>query len=286
MSVVGIVTHHHRDLARSQAERLAAWLRAEGHTVRVTEEDARTLGIDAEVCDDERFATGLDLVVSLGGDGSILRAVDLVGDRRTPILGVNLGELGYLAVVEPGEEQHAVEEFFAGRHELVERLMVQTTVEVPGAEPVVHHALNDVVVERGATSTTIRIAVTIDDAYFHTYAADGVIVASATGSTAYSLSARGPIVAPGLKALLLTPVSPHQLFDRSLVLDPSSTVAFEVSGHREARLSVDGRTLATLEQGAVVRCAASPRTAHLVTFGASSFHEVLKAKFGLNDHRR
>ncbi|MGI9602522.1 MAG: NAD(+)/NADH kinase [Acidimicrobiales bacterium] len=284
MSTVGIVIHHHRDLAVKQARELIEWLTGNDHVVRLTELDSDTLGLNAEVVADDQFSKGLDLVVSLGGDGSILRAVELVGGSAVPVLGVNVGELGYLAMVEPGDEQHAIESFLAGEDEVVERMMVQATVHTSSGTTV-HHALNDVVVERGATSTTIRLAVTIDDAYFHTYAADGLIVSTATGSTAYSLSARGPIVAPGLRALLLTPVAPHQLFDRSLVLKPSSTVTFEVAGHREARLSVDGRTLATLERGDTVVCTASPRTVRLVTFGDPSFHQVLKAKFGLADVR-
>jgi len=281
VTAVGIVIHHHRDLATSQAHQLIQWLTDRGHPVRITKLDGETLGLEAEVVDDASFAEGLDLVISLGGDGSILRAVDLIGDRDVPVLGVNIGELGYLAMVEPGDEQRAVEQFLAGEHVLVERMMVQATVRSGTAAPRIHHALNDVVVERGATSTTIRLGVSIDGAYFHTYAADGLIVATATGSTAYSLSARGPIVAPGLRALLLTPVSPHQLFDRSLILKPTSTVTFEVLGHREARLSVDGRTLVMLDKGDVVECTASPRTVRLVTFGPRNFHQVLKAKFGL-----
>jgi len=284
MSTVGIVIHHHRDLAVRQARQLIDWLVARGDEVQITELDSKTLGLDAVVVPDERFGDDLDLVVTLGGDGSILRAVELIDGAQVPVLGVNVGELGYLAMVEPGDEQHAVEGFLAGRHEVEERLMVQAVVD-RGGGPEVHHALNEVVVERGATSTTIRLSVSIDGAYFHTYAADGLIVSTATGSTAYSLSARGPIVAPGLRALLLTPVAPHQLFDRSLVLQPDSTVRFEVSGHREARLSVDGRTLSTLDKGHTVECTASARTVRLVRFGDSTFHEVLKAKFGLADVR-
>ena len=126
--------------------------------------------------------------------------------------------------------------------------------------------------------------VRIDGAPFTTYAADGLIVATPTGSTAYSLSARGPIVSPRHRALLLTPVSPHMLFDRSLVLDPEESIEIEVSGHRSADLNVDGQRATTLAPGRrTVRCRAADEPARFVRFGPRRFHQILKAKFGLSD---
>ena len=110
-----------------------------------------------------------------------------------------------------------------------------------------------------------------------------MIVATPTGSTAYAFSVRGPIIAPTHRSLLVTPVSPHMLFDRSLVLEPSSPVELTVDGHRPATVSVDGRRIATVGDGATIRCVAAPHSAQLVTFGSRRFHHVLKAKFGLND---
>jgi NAD+ kinase len=130
---------------------------------------------------------------------------------------------------------------------------------------------------------TVRLAVEVDDQFFTTYAADGLIVATPTGSTAYSFSARGPIVAPTHRALLLTPVSPHMLFDRSLVLDPNARLQLLVQGHRTATLSVDGRNLGDLGEGDRITCTAASRSARLVTFGPRAFLAILKAKFGLED---
>jgi NAD+ kinase len=129
----------------------------------------------------------------------------------------------------------------------------------------------------------VRLLVRIDGALFTSYAADGLIIATPTGSTAYSLSARGPVVSPRHRALLLTPVSPHMLFDRSLVLDPEEEVDIEVSGHREATLSVDGQQVAMLVERDVVAVRASDRSAQFVRFGRRRFHQILKAKFGLAD---
>ena len=127
------------------------------------------------------------------------------------------------------------------------------------------------------------MAVHLDGAPFTTYAADGLIVATPTGSTAYSMSVRGPIVSPKHRALLLTPVSPHMLFDRSLVLDPDEDVAIEVIGDRDAALSIDGRPVGVLVPGATVTCRAADQVARFVRFGERSFHRILKAKFGLSD---
>ena len=152
-----------------------------------------------------------------------------------------------------------------------------------GSEPAHHIALNEAVVERSAEVNTIRLRVEIDGEFFTTYAVDGMIIATPTGSTAYAFSARGPIIDPTHRSLLLTPVSPHMLFDRSLVLEPSTAVELTVDGHRPATVSVDGRRIANVGDGATIRCVAAPQSAQLVTFGSRRFHHVLKAKFGLND---
>ena len=144
-------------------------------------------------------------------------------------------------------------------------------------------ALNEGVVEKLEPGHTVRLLVRIDGVDFTSYAADGLIVATPTGSTAYSLSARGPVVSPRHRALLLTPVSPHMLFDRSLVLDPEEWVEVEVAGHRPVALSVDGQQTVTLTEGDVVSFAASSATAQFVRFGRHRFHRILKSKFGLAD---
>jgi NAD+ kinase len=146
-----------------------------------------------------------------------------------------------------------------------------------------HLALNEAVLEKTPMGHTVRLAVEVGDEFFTTYAADGLIVATPTGSTAYAFSARGPIVAPTHRATLLTPVSPHMLFDRTLVLDPEAEVKLIVQGHRTATLSVDGRNLGELGEGASITATAAPWSARLVVFGPRGFLQILKTKFGLND---
>ena len=144
-------------------------------------------------------------------------------------------------------------------------------------------ALNEVVIEKKEAGHTVRLGVDIDKAPFITYAADGLIISTPTGSTAYSMSARGPILSPRLRALLMTPVSPHMLFDRSMVLDPSEAVRVEVLGHREVNVATDGGLVHSLRPGDVVEVRAAQEVARFMRFEEQRFHQVLKSKFGLND---
>lgn len=284
MATVGLIIHLGRESASEHARELAASLGAAGHEVRVPAEDAEVTGLSDAAVEGADFADGLDLVVTLGGDGSILRAVELIGAAGTPILGVDHGQLGYLTEVEPSEANDAVERALAGDHDIEERMLLDVRV-VPagGGTPQSHLALNEAVVERAEEANTIRLAVDIDGEFFTFYAVDGMIVASPTGSTAYAFSVRGPIIDPTHRALLITPVSPHMLFDRSMVLGPDIAVRLTVDGHRPATVSVDGRRIAEVGDGDSIECTAAASTARLVTFGARRFHRVLKAKFGLND---
>jgi NAD+ kinase len=223
------------------------------------------------------------VAVSLGGDGTMLRTVDLVAGGGVPIIGVNVGQMGYLTDIEPGGTRAALERFFSGERTIEERMLLTVTVDRGDGGREVHLAFNEAVVEKTPMGHTVRLAVEVDGEFFTTYAADGLIVATPTGSTAYAFSARGPIVAPTHRALLLTPVSPHMLFDRTLVLDPDAELRLVVQGHRAATLSVDGRNLGVLGVDDSITCTAADRSARLVTFGRRDFLQILKSKFGLED---
>jgi NAD+ kinase len=179
----------------------------------------------------------------------------------------------------------ALKRFLAGSYEVEERMLIEVALhaEIPDGDDATHLALNEVVLEKTPMGHTVRLGVSVDGDFFTPYAADGLIVATPTGSTAYAFSARGPIVAPTHRCLLLTPVSPHMLFDRSLVLDPAASVRLEVLGNRPATLSVDGRTLATLDVGDAITVTAATKAARLVMFGQRDFLRILKSKFGLSD---
>lgn len=281
MVAAGFVLHGERSTAVDVASDIARWLLDRGHEVRLVPEDAQRIGAPDLAVAEDGFSAGLDVAISFGGDGTMLRTVDLVAADGIPVIGINVGQLGYLTELDPENARMAVKRFLSGAYEIEERMLL--SVHLDGNDPPEVVALNEVVIEKTPSGHTVRLGVSVDGEFFTTYAADGLIVATPTGSTAYSFSARGPIVAPTHRCLVLTPVSPHMLFDRSLVLDPHASLRIEVTGHRPATVSADGRNLTTLEPGQAIVCTASPRTARLVTFGDREFLGILKSKFGLAD---
>jgi NAD+ kinase len=283
---VMVMAHHEHPDARSLASSVAAWLLHRDHEVWMVPPDAATAGLGHLASD--RPAGDADLVVCLGGDGTMLRAVRLLDGAPVPLLGVNLGRLGYLTEVEADSIDAALNRFVQGAEtghwHLDERMMLSIVAsDASGREQGRWRALNEAVVEKRMSGNTVHLLVKIDGEPFTTYAADGMIVSTPTGSTAYSLSARGPIVSPKHRALLVTPVAPHMLFDRSLVLDPTEIVEIEVLGAQEAAIVVDGQPVCDLDSGSTVVFEPATCTARFVRFGAHHYHQVLKAKFGLAD---
>ncbi len=281
MAVVALVIHPHRKVAATLAESTAHWLTSQGHQVRIpdTRPDAVAGGWP-----DPAAARDLDLAVSLGGDGTMLRTVELACPAGVPVMGVNLGRLGYLTEVEAADLEAALKRFLDGDYLIEERMTLQVELAPAGGTMSIRPrlALNELAVEKSQSGHTIHLAVAIGGKPFITYSADGLIVATPTGSTAYNLSARGPIVSPCLRALVLTPVSPHMLFDRPLVLEPNQSVRLELLADRPAVLVVDGVHHAQLTPGDAVSSRAGPMPARLVTFRDRDFYAILKAKFGLS----
>jgi NAD+ kinase len=283
VATIAFLPHHERAEAVDLAKRAIARLEDLGHHCRVPAGDAAVTGLEAWAVSEEDLTDGLDLAVSLGGDGTMLRTIDLVGRHAVPVLGVNVGHLGYLTEVEPYMLDDALDRFLAGDHLLEERMLLEVSAAVGGRpEAVVRYAMNEAVV-RSAGTHVVRLEVSIAGDFFTTYAADGLIVATPTGSTAYNLSARGPIVAPELHAFVVTPVAPHQLFDRSLVLSPEDEVRMELLDWRPARLLCDGVDVTALAPGDAVTCRRGPWLAKVVTFGRRDFRGILRKKFGLED---
>ena len=283
MATVGIIVHHEREQAAELARDAVASLHERGHEVRLPLQDAAIAGLTGVGIADPDFARGLGVAISLGGDGTMLRTVDLVAAEGVPVIGVNVGQLGYLTEVEPASMRMALKRFLAGSYDVEERMMLAVTVEATGFEDDVHLALNEAVLEKTPMGHTVRLGVSVDGEFFTPYAADGLIVATPTGSTAYAFSARGPIVEPTHRCLLMTPVSPHMLFDRSLVLPPTANVRIEVLDERAATLSLDGSNLGTLRPGDAIRATGARESARFVTFGPRDFLHILKTKFGLSD---
>ena len=282
VQTVGLVPHPDRPQAMDLTRHAATWLRERGLEVRLPADgDLGELASFAVPLDE--FSRDLDVAISLGGDGTMLRAVDMVYECGAAVLGVNVGQLGYLAEVEPDGLDHALERLLAGRYTVEERMMLAVDVESAGSAAGRWWALNEVVLDKGEDVRLVRLKVDINGEFFTSYAADGLIIATPTGSTAYSFSARGPIVSPRHRCLLLTPVSPHMLFDRSLVLDADEELRVTVDQPQGVMVTIDGRSLGGLDLDDTVTCTSGTKPARIVSFGGRDFHQILKIKFGLAD---
>jgi NAD+ kinase len=277
MTRVGFVVHGGRENAVSAASSLAQKLRAEGVATAALQE---SVGADEAVTPDA-FVKDLDLVVSVGGDGTFLRAAHLAAKAGCPVLGVKAGRVGFLTEVEPAEAADLVDAALQGRAPIEERLAVVATAEgCSWDEP--QWGLNEIMIEKRARHRLVRLAVEINGSSVTTFSGDGVIVASPTGSTAYSFSARGPIVSPELDCIVVTPVAAHMVFDRSFVLGPGEQVVLTVEGEEPGMLSADGRESLELPVGARVTVRAADEAARLVRRpDAESFYSRVREKFKL-----
>jgi NAD+ kinase len=267
MSVVGFVVHEGRASAVDAAAALGSALGDEGVTVI----QARDPGDGAAA----------DLIVTIGGDGTFLRGAHVASELDCPVLGVKVGRLGFLTEVEPDEALDLIRDALSGRASIEERLAA-TACSEGGVDFVPQWALNEIMVEKRARHRLVRLAVEVDGEYVTTFSADGVVVATPTGSTAYSFSARGPIVSPNVRCLVLTPIAAHMVFDRSFVLGADQQVVLEVMGDEPGLLSADGRESVELPVGSRARIGAAEQPARLVRrAGAPPFLSRVRDKFEL-----
>jgi NAD+ kinase len=227
-------------------------------------------------------AVDAELVFALGGVGTLLRAAELARPARSPLLGINLGKVAFLAEAEISDLDAAVRSAVAREYTVEERLTVDVTVEHHGRVVAKSWALNEASVEKSARERMLEVRVDVDGRPLSRYGCDGVVCATPTGSTAYAFSAGGPVVWPALEALLLVPVSAHALFSRALVTAPSSTIAITIDPHApEAVLCCDGRRVFTVPPGSVVTVRRGELPVYVARLRPQPFTDRLVAKFGL-----
>jgi NAD+ kinase len=254
---VAIVVHTGKSEAVDYEARISDWLA--GRSIEVTEEEP-------------------DLVLSLGGDGTMLRAAQIAHKNDALLMGVNFGSLGYLTEVEGHDLQPALEKLLADDFRIEERIMLQCRSDEDAAAV----ALNEVLVERSSRTRLVRLGVSIDGERLADFNADGLIVATPTGSTAYALSAGGPVVSPRAQCIVLAPVSAHMFFSRPFVLAADVEVEIEVGARGDAAsLAVDGAMDRQIPPGCRVTVASHERRLRLVKLGGPGFIERLRAKLGL-----
>lgn len=269
---VNLLVNLFRPDAVSAARRIVKLLKSHDAEVFADHESCSEVGVP-EVTP-ELFGDA-DFVIAIGGDGTLIRAAYLVSERGTPIMGIHYGRFGFVTQVEPEQADETIVNFINGKCPIEERMMVKIEL-VRGAEIVAElHALNEVVVQRSATTRMLTFDVHVDGSQVSRYPADGVMVSTPTGSTAYNLSAGGPVVDPRMDALILTAIMPHTLSSRTLVLQPEALIEIKVESREESVLSADGHSRLHLLSGDYVRITRSSRRTRLIRTASSDFFEKL-----------
>jgi len=276
---VGVVAHTGKPESRRRLLELLALLESAKITT-LLERDAAALVERADAGQTlKEISKTADLIVVLGGDGTILRAARELEGCEAPILGVNLGNLGFLTSVRAEDLHESVQQVLRGEYRLSERHTLQTGLRRDGNPLETYCALNDAVISRGAISRIVQLQLSIDGEMLTEYVCDGMIFATATGSTAYSLSAGGPILVPTARGLIVTPICPHALSNRSVIVGEESVIRCRVaSAAGELLLTVDGQVQLRMQVGDEVEVQQSKRTVQLVTLPGHSYFEVLREK--------
>lgn len=262
MKTIGLVIHPTNPKARQTADRIR--------------EDGAHRGLDVVTMDES--GPEPDAILALGGDGTLLRAAQMAWRLDVPVIGANLGNLGFLSTVDPGMVDDMVQALITDIYRVEPRMMLEATARQGDEEVATFVALNEVVVERDTVARVVTLRVSVGDEVVARYTADGFIVATPTGSTAYSLSAGGPVVAPDVSALILTSVCAHTPLWRSIVVGPSQPVTLQNPEHSVA-LSADGLHLGGLQPGGVITVRAHPRPLKLLAAYKSHFYDKLRARF-------
>lgn len=278
---VGLLAHTGKPQAVEAARRAAEWLQARGAQAVVDPEGA-TVATGARGDESELFE-GIDAAVVLGGDGAFLKGARLLAPRGVPLLGVNAGRLGFLSEVELTELDAALERLMAGEYAIEERLMLVGGISRQGEEAGAYTGLNDLVISRGTFARIIEVRVEVGGAEIGTYTGDGIIISTPTGSTAYSLSAGGPIVHPRVEGMIVTPICPHTLSARSTLVPADEEIAVYVDtrGGEDVMLTVDGQLGAKLTNGDVVRVRRAPWTARLIRLQRREFYDLLRLRLNV-----
>lgn len=265
---VHLLVNTQRADALEAAARAGVFLLDHGSAVGVDTETARHLQFDGVP---EHEFDQADLVVSFGGDGTLIRAAHMCSKKGTPILGVYYGRFGFVTQCLGPELGSCLSNFFDGKSEFESRMMLQTELIRNGKVIATIHSLNEVVVQRAVTAQMMMFQVTVNGHKLTTYPADGVLISTPTGSTAYNLSAGGPIVDPRMEGMILTAIAPHTLSARPLVLNPDSNIHFKVTAEGEAVFSADGQTRLHLLNGDEMRITKSERRTNLLCVDPDDF---------------
>jgi NAD+ kinase len=278
MERIGIITNPQADKLTLVLTELVQWL-AERQIQVVVDEVTASLGIRAESVAEGRLPAVVELLIVLGGDGTLLRVARLPGIHQVPILGVNLGGLGFLTEITREDLFPALEKVLAHEFLADTRMMIHTQIKRKGQVVNSHINLNDIVINKGVMARMIRLDTHINGQYVNTFQADGLIISSPTGSTAYSMSAGGPILYPSTKALIITPICPHTLTNRPIVIPDDFQIEINLKSENEdVYLTCDGQQCFALQYEDVVQVTKSEYTIKLIQPQQKNYYQVLRSK--------
>ncbi|KXS42022.1 MULTISPECIES: NAD(+)/NADH kinase [unclassified Candidatus Frackibacter] len=284
MERVGLIPNPTKEHAIKVVKEVMAWLEEHNVEYLIEQNSARLVGEVARSSSYQEMVGKVDLVIVFGGDGTFLNTARTFATAEIPILGVNLGSLGFLTDIELDQLNNALEDLVAEKFELEERMMIEAEVIRDGKSINRVIAINDVVITKGSFARLIELKTYIDNEYLTTYPADGLIIACPTGSTAYSLSAGGPIVNPNLNSLVVTPICPHTLHARSIVTSEDEVVRIIVEAdHEDVMLTVDGQEGLKLISGDEVLIKASNLVTNLVKLEDYNFYKILRTRLQRSD---
>ncbi len=279
IKTLGIMANAGKPAALEVAAAADAYLRPRGVTINLQTRVAEALGLEGRGMSDDAVAES-DAVLVLGGDGTILATARMCAPRGTPMLPVHVGRFGFLTAVAPEDLSPALDALLSGSYTEEERLMLWCETHRDHILQDSGLALNEVVIANGPLSRVLHLRTSIDEKYVTTYAADGIIVATPTGSTAYSLSAGGPLVHPSLRTLLVVPICPHTLTARALLIPPDAkvTVVVERDPHDTVRVTIDGQLGFPLQAGDEIHISCAPHPARFLSVGGADFYDKLQNK--------
>lgn len=279
MDSVGIIINTEKKKALAITEQIVNWLQRHGKKAMVTNMGSESVQHCFPMCSEQELSREAECIIVLGGDGTLLSCARTIAANGIPLFGVNLGQLGFLTEIELPDLEPALEKLISGQYLIEERMMIQAAVRRGGTEISNFHALNDAVITKGAFARLIRLKTFVNDEYFDVFPADGLIVSTPTGSTAYSLSAGGPLVVPDLGLMLVTPICPHTLYSRPLVIDKDSIVRVELeTTQAEVMLTIDGQSGFKLQPHDEVIVKKAPFNARFMKLNQRGFYEILRRK--------
>lgn len=276
---IGIIPNITKDKDLNVTGSILYWFANKDIELILEPDIAKRLDYKNEGVSRDELYSKSDVIIVLGGDGTILNIARQASQYDVPLFGINLGHLGFLAEAEISDMYLSLEKILNGDYIIEKRMMLEATIDNSGDELKALRALNDISITKGMLSRMISFSIFINDSFFELYTADGIVISSPTGSTAYSLSAGGPIVSPDLNVLVITPICPHTLHNRSIVVSERDEVKIEIcEENTEVMLSVDGQDSYKLVPGKVVKVRSSSCVTNLVKLRQRSFFDVLRRK--------